>query len=65
MTEQTSTPTPHNSLGVKGIGEAATIGSTPAIVNAVMDAWAPLGVKHVDVPRSAEKVWTAIREGGV
>ena len=65
VTEQTSTPTPHNSLGVKGIGEAATIGSTPAIVNAVMDALAPLGVKHVDVPLSAEKVWTAIREGGV
>ena len=65
VTEQTITPTPHNSLGVKGIGEAATIGSTPAVVNAVMDALSPLGVKHIDVPLSAEKVWGAIREGGV
>jgi len=49
------------SLKVKGIGEAATIGSTPAIANAVMDALAPLGVTHVDLPLTARKVWAAIR----
>jgi carbon-monoxide dehydrogenase large subunit len=55
--ERTVTPSPVNPLGVKGIGEAATIGSTPAIVNAVCDA---LGVDHIDMPMRAEKVWRAI-----
>ncbi|HJZ47034.1 MAG TPA: xanthine dehydrogenase family protein molybdopterin-binding subunit [Roseiflexaceae bacterium] len=59
-TDQTVTPTPHNPLGVKGIGEAATIGSTPAIANAVLDALSSLGVRHVDVPLRSEKVWRAI-----
>jgi carbon-monoxide dehydrogenase large subunit len=44
------TPTPFNPLGAKGIGEAATIGSTPAVVNAVVDALRPLGVRHLDMP---------------
>ena len=44
------TPTPFNPLGAKGIGEAATIGSTPAVVNAVVDAMRPLGVRHLDMP---------------
>jgi aerobic carbon-monoxide dehydrogenase large subunit len=57
------TPTPLNPLGAKGIGESATIGSTPAIVNAVMDALAPFGVRHLDPPLTPEKVWRAIREG--
>jgi carbon-monoxide dehydrogenase large subunit len=48
--EATVTPTPFNPLGAKGIGEAATIGSTPAIVNAVVDALRPLGVRHLDMP---------------
>jgi carbon-monoxide dehydrogenase large subunit len=48
--EATVTPTPFNALGAKGIGEAATIGSTPAVVNAVVDALRPLGVKHLDMP---------------
>ena len=48
--EATVTPTPFNPLGAKGIGEAATIGSTPAVVNAVVDALRPLGVKHLDMP---------------
>ncbi|HYG72445.1 MAG TPA: xanthine dehydrogenase family protein molybdopterin-binding subunit, partial [Actinomycetota bacterium] len=56
------TPTPLNPLGAKGIGESATIGSTPAIVNAVMDALAPFGVRHLDPPLTPEKVWRAIRE---
>jgi carbon-monoxide dehydrogenase large subunit len=57
--DKTETPTPLNPLGVKGIGEAATIGSTPAVANAVIDALAHLGVRHVDIPLRAEKVWRA------
>jgi aerobic carbon-monoxide dehydrogenase large subunit len=55
------TPSPANPLGVKGMGESGTIGVTPAVVNAVMDALAPLGVRHLDMPLTPEKVWTAIR----
>jgi len=54
------TPTPVNDLGAKGIGESGTIGSTPAVHNAVLDALAPFGVKHLDMPCTAEKVWRAI-----
>jgi carbon-monoxide dehydrogenase large subunit len=54
------TPTPVNPLGVKGIGEAGTIGATPAVHNAVIDAVAHLGVRHIDMPTTPEKVWTAI-----
>jgi carbon-monoxide dehydrogenase large subunit len=61
-TDQTVTPTPFNPMGVKGIGEAATIGSTPAIANAVLDALSSLGVRHLDLPLRAEKVWRAIGE---
>ena len=56
------TPSPLNPLGVKGMGESGTIGVTPALVNAVMDALAPYGVRHLDMPLTAEKVWTAIHE---
>jgi aerobic carbon-monoxide dehydrogenase large subunit len=55
------TPTPINPLGVKGIGEAGTIGATPAVHNAVIDAVAHLGVRHIDMPCTPEKVWRAIR----
>lgn len=58
---RTNTPSPHNPLGVKGVGEMGTITATPAIANAVMDALAPLGVSHVDIPLTAEKVWTAMQ----
>ena len=54
---RTETPTPVNPLGVKGVGEAGTIGSTPAIVNAVIDALAPFGVVHIDMPLKPEKIW--------
>jgi aerobic carbon-monoxide dehydrogenase large subunit len=54
------TRSPHNPLGVKGIGEAGTIGATPAVHNAVVDALAQLGVRHIDMPTSAERVWRAI-----
>lgn len=57
----TQTPTPHNPLGVKGIGEAATIGSTPAVQNAVIDALSDLGVRHLDLPLSPERIWRALR----
>jgi carbon-monoxide dehydrogenase large subunit len=60
----TETPTPRNTLGVKGIGEAGTIGATPAVHNAVCDALAHLGVRHVDMPATPERVWEAIRRAG-
>ena len=62
-TESTETRSPVNPLGVKGVGEAGTIGSTPAVVNAVVDALAPFGVKHVDMPLKPEKLWRLMREG--
>lgn len=55
-TDHTVTPTPVNALGLKGIGEAGTIAAPPAIVNAVVDALAPFGIQHLDMPLSAEKV---------
>jgi carbon-monoxide dehydrogenase large subunit len=59
-TSNTETPTFRNPLGAKGIGESGTIGSTPAIHNAVIDAVSHLGVKHIDMPLTAEKVWRAV-----
>ena len=56
------TPTPYNVLGAKGIGEAATIGATPAVQNAVIDAVSYLGVRHIDMPLTPQRVWRAIRE---
>jgi carbon-monoxide dehydrogenase large subunit len=56
----TVTPTPVNPLGAKGAGEAGTIGATPAIANAVLDALEPLGVDHLDLPLTPERVWRAI-----
>ena len=56
------TPTPLNELGVKGIGESGTIGAGPAVQNAVVDALAHLGVRHVDMPATPQRVWTALRE---
>jgi carbon-monoxide dehydrogenase large subunit len=55
------TPTPNNPLGTKGIGEAGTIGSAPAVQNAVVDAVSHLGVRHIDMPLTPERVWRAIR----
>jgi aerobic carbon-monoxide dehydrogenase large subunit len=60
-TAATVTPTPVNPLGAKGIGEAATIGSTPAVVNAVVDALRPYGIRHLDMPLRPERVWQAMR----
>ena len=61
-TVRIQTPTPLNPLGAKGIGESATVGSTPAVVNATVDALAHLGVRHLDPPLSPERVWRAIVE---
>ncbi|HST26327.1 MAG TPA: xanthine dehydrogenase family protein molybdopterin-binding subunit [Gaiellaceae bacterium] len=55
------TPTPMNELGAKGIGESGTIGATPAVQNAVVDALLPLGVRHVEMPANGENVWRAIQ----
>jgi carbon-monoxide dehydrogenase large subunit len=59
------TPTTVNPLGVKGIGEAGTIGATPAVHNAVIDAVKHLGVRHIDMPTTPERVWTAIQKASV
>ncbi|HYM70568.1 MAG TPA: xanthine dehydrogenase family protein molybdopterin-binding subunit [bacterium] len=59
-TARTETPSPHNPLGVKGVGETGTIASTPAVVNAVLDALRPLGVTHLDMPLTPQRIWNAI-----
>jgi carbon-monoxide dehydrogenase large subunit len=61
--DHTVTPSPHNPLGAKGVGEAGTIGATPAVVNAILDALIPFGVKHLDMPITPQKIWAAIRTG--
>ncbi|MGI8549855.1 MAG: xanthine dehydrogenase family protein molybdopterin-binding subunit [Dehalococcoidia bacterium] len=61
--QHTVTPSPITPMGVKGVGEAGTIGSVPAIANAVMDALAPLGIRHIDLPLTPLKVWQAIESG--
>ena len=61
-TGHTVTPTPYNELGAKGAGESGTIGPLPAIMNAVLDALRPVGVKHIDMPLSPPRVWAAIKE---
>ncbi|MDH3754069.1 MAG: xanthine dehydrogenase family protein molybdopterin-binding subunit [Acidimicrobiia bacterium] len=63
-THNTETPTPRNPLGAKGIGESGTIGSTPAIHNAVIDAVSHLGVRHIDMPLTSQRVWDAINDAG-
>jgi aerobic carbon-monoxide dehydrogenase large subunit len=58
---QTVTPSPHHPIGAKGVGESATVGSPPAIVNSVLDALRPLGVRHADMPLTPANVWSAIQ----
>ena len=64
-TGKTTTPSPHHPLGAKGVGESATVGAPPAIANAVVDALSHLGVRHVDIPVTPDKVWALLREHGV
>ncbi|MFP3880891.1 MAG: xanthine dehydrogenase family protein molybdopterin-binding subunit [Actinomycetota bacterium] len=61
--DHTETETPENPLGAKGIGEAGTIGSTPAVVNAVIDALSPFGIRHLDMPLTPSKIWEAVTAG--
>lgn len=62
---KTITPSPHHPLGAKGVGESPTVGAPPAIANAVVDALWHLGVRHVDIPITPQKVWRILREHGV
>ncbi len=61
--DRTETPSPVNPMGVKGVGEAGTIGATPAVVSAVVDALSPYGVRHLDMPLRPERVWKMISQG--
>jgi aerobic carbon-monoxide dehydrogenase large subunit len=61
-TDSTVTPSPHHPIGAKGVGESPNVGSPQAFVNAVMDALAPLGITHIDMPLTREKIWRAIRD---
>ncbi len=64
-TDKTCTPSPHHPLGAKGIGESATVGAPAAIANAVVDALWHLGVRHIDIPITSDKVWKLLRDNGV
>jgi carbon-monoxide dehydrogenase large subunit len=57
-------PTKTNPLGVKGAGEAGTVGALPVLINAVVDALRPLGITHIEMPASPERIWAAIRAAG-
>jgi len=63
-TDKTVTPSPHHPFGAKGVGESATVGAPPAIANAVVDALSHLGVTHVDIPITPEKVWQLLKKAG-
>jgi carbon-monoxide dehydrogenase large subunit len=64
-TDRTITPSPHHPFGAKGVGESATVGAPPAIANAVVDALSHLGVTHIDIPITPEKVWQLLKSKGV
>jgi carbon-monoxide dehydrogenase large subunit len=64
-TDRTVTPSPHHPLGAKGVGESATVGAPPAIVNAVVDALSHLGVTHVDIPMTPPRMWRILKDKGV
>jgi carbon-monoxide dehydrogenase large subunit len=57
----TVTPSPHHPLGAKGVGESPNVGSPPAVVNAVVDALSPLGVRHIEMPCTPSRVWRAMQ----
>src|SRR5438309_242323 len=63
--DKTVTPSPHHPFGAKGVGESATVGAPPAIVNAVVDALAHVGVRHVEIPVTPERVWRLLKEKGL
>jgi carbon-monoxide dehydrogenase large subunit len=59
-----ATPTPINELGAKGIGESGTVGATPAVINAVVDALSFYGIGHMDMPATPQRVWDALQSVG-
>ena len=63
-TDKTCTPSPHHPFGAKGVGESATVGAPPAIVNAIVDALWHLGVRHIDIPVTPQKVWALLNQAG-
>jgi carbon-monoxide dehydrogenase large subunit len=63
--DRTVTPSPHHPIGAKGVGESPNVGSPAAFVNAVVDALAPFGVEHIDMPIFPWKVWEILRNNGV
>jgi carbon-monoxide dehydrogenase large subunit len=64
-TGETVTPSTHHPLGARGVAESPTVGSPAAVVNAVVDALSPYGVRHVDMPLTPAKIWGILRENGV
>jgi carbon-monoxide dehydrogenase large subunit len=64
-TDYTVTPSPHHPIGAKGVGESPTVGSPPAIVNAVVDAMSHAGVRHLDMPLTPDRVWEAMNDAGL
>ncbi len=60
--ESNPVPTAANPLGAKGAGEAGTVGALPVVINAIVDALRPLGIRHIDMPATPERVWRAIRD---
>ncbi|MGH9825256.1 MAG: xanthine dehydrogenase family protein molybdopterin-binding subunit, partial [Blastocatellia bacterium] len=60
--DRTETPSPVNPLGVKGVGEAGTIGATPAVMGAIIDALKPFGIRHLDMPAQPEAIWKVIHK---
>jgi len=64
-TDYTVTPSPHHPIGAKGVGESPTVGSPPAVVNAVVDAMSHAGVTHLDMPLTSDVVWAALRDAGL
>ncbi|MDE2573069.1 MAG: molybdopterin-dependent oxidoreductase, partial [bacterium] len=64
-TDRTTTPSPHHPIGAKGVGESPNVGSPAAFVNAVVDALSHLGVRHVDMPLTRERIWRILRQHGV
>jgi aerobic carbon-monoxide dehydrogenase large subunit len=64
-TDKTCTPSPHHPFGAKGVGESATVGAPPAIVNAVVDALSHVGVRHIDIPITPQKVYALLQEHGL
>jgi carbon-monoxide dehydrogenase large subunit len=64
MVKSNPVPTKTNPLGVKGAGEAGTVGALPVLINAVVDALRPLGIHHIEMPATPERIWAAIRNAG-